>query len=99
MSFTIDFDFERRSFCACTRCIHWLADLWEYPYDPKHPDQMLGPIGRTRPDRRAVCAAFPDGIPAEIWEGRNDHRQPYPGDHGIQFEIRTDQSFRVSSDP
>ena len=32
------------------------------------------------------CAAFPDGIPDDIWEGRNDHAQPVDGDHGIQFE-------------
>jgi hypothetical protein len=24
----------------------------------------------------------------EIWTGENDHRKPYPGDHGIRFEAR-----------
>jgi hypothetical protein len=32
------------------------------------------------------CRAFPDGIPREIWLGKNNHTKPYKGDHGIRFE-------------
>lgn len=33
------------------------------------------------------CAAF-DEIPLEIWEGKNDHTEPFEDDRGIQFERR-----------
>jgi len=33
-----------------------------------------------------TCDAFPAGIPAEIWQAKNDHHEPFPGDHGIRFE-------------
>jgi hypothetical protein len=33
------------------------------------------------------CAAFPDGIPDAILLNRADHRQPFPGDHGIRLEV------------
>ena len=33
-----------------------------------------------------TCDAFTGSIPVEIWRGDSDHRKPYPGDHGIQFE-------------
>lgn len=32
------------------------------------------------------CAAFPDGIPEEIYRNRVRHDRPYPGDNGIMFE-------------
>jgi hypothetical protein len=37
-----------------------------------------------------ACAAFPDRIPEEIWNGQRDHDTPYPGDHGIRFAPMTD---------
>ena len=34
-----------------------------------------------------TCAAFPEGIPREIIVEGGVHRKPFPGDHGIQFEL------------
>ena len=32
------------------------------------------------------CIAYPDGIPYAIITEKHDHRKPFPGDNGIQFE-------------
>ena len=31
-------------------------------------------------------SCFPDRVPVLILMNTHDHRQPYPGDHGIRFE-------------
>jgi hypothetical protein len=36
------------------------------------------------------CRAFEGEIPLEIWAGENHHTAPYPGDHGVQFELAAD---------
>jgi len=33
-----------------------------------------------------TCRAYPNDIPNEIYQGRHDHRKPFPGDGGIMFE-------------
>jgi len=32
------------------------------------------------------CAAFPTGIPDEVYRNGLDHRQPIHGDHGLRWE-------------
>jgi hypothetical protein len=39
---------------------------------------------------RLVCEAFPDGIPDDIYLGKNPHTEPFPGDGGIMFTPETD---------
>ena len=33
-----------------------------------------------------TCKAFPNRIPIEILRGKHEHRTPFEGDRGIQYE-------------
>jgi hypothetical protein len=43
---------------------------------------------KHREPGRGRCAAFPGGIPMEIYAGEWDHRKEIPGDHGLRYERR-----------
>lgn len=40
----------------------------------------------TPPAADSFCAAFPAGIPDEVYGNGVDHRQPVDGDHGVRWE-------------
>lgn len=35
-----------------------------------------------------ACTAYPEGIPEAIVMNQTDHRKPFEGDHGQQFEVK-----------
>lgn len=35
---------------------------------------------------RLRCAAYPEGVPAQIAMGAHDHSSPFPGDMGITYK-------------
>ena len=41
-------------------------------------------------DEQHLCIAYPAGIPDKILNNEHDHRKPYSGDNGIQFEAVDD---------
>jgi len=58
---------------------YWFSDVCSHC---KHYD-----VENSKPESNGnVCKAFPEGIPDEIWLGKNDHTKPYEGDHGILFD-------------
>ncbi|MCX7004666.1 MAG: hypothetical protein NTV22_15520 [bacterium] len=52
-------------------------------FNCRHFHDFQEPQGRAL--NPITCDAFPKGIPDGML-ARGEHRTPYPGDHGIQFE-------------
>jgi hypothetical protein len=64
---------------TCLCCVHYTGK------------EVISP-GRAE---KHHCKAFPDGIPDKIIYFFADHRLPYPGDNGIQFEFNPEkEEFR-----
>lgn len=54
--------------------------------------------GQVQESEEQGCAAFPRGIPADVWEDRIKHTKPIKGDNGIVFERRTSVSSLKDED-
>jgi hypothetical protein len=50
------------------------------------------------PTRRICCTAFPTGIPDAIFFETEDHFQPFPGDHGLGFQLLFQESYPGDTD-
>jgi len=57
----------------CTACARYRS-----PASRENTRNLDGPF----------CAAFPDGIPDDVYEMRVDHRLPIDGDNGLQWVAR-----------
>jgi hypothetical protein len=44
-----------------------------------------------------ACMAFPNGIPEDIMFLKASHDYPYPGDHGLRWEL--DPSYPFAHEP
>ena len=43
------------------------------------------------------CEAFPEGIPDVVKIDGNDHKNPLPGDHGIQLKAKDNDEARAAT--
>ena len=44
-------------------------------------------------DGKWTCSAFPNGIPREVFNGKNTHQEPIRGDHGLQYKFDPSSGF------
>lgn len=62
----------------CNACANFRS-----PFSREDGDYSGGPF----------CAAFPTGIPDEVFGNQLDHRQPITGDHGVRWTSNRGQEF------
>lgn len=59
---------------------------WGGDFNRSNVIQCLTCRHRVKGVHPIACDAFPGGVPDAILRNQHDHRQPYPGDHGILYE-------------
>ena len=65
-----------------------------------HGGDVAVPFGRDEEGDEPFghsCAAFPRGIPIDVWKGDVRHDQPIAGDRGIRFEAADPDADTPSS--
>ena len=65
--------------------------LWDHEDHPPMMSMVCIFCAHLSQNVARQCAAF-EYIPDDIWHARNNHRKPYPGDHGIQFAPREEKA-------
>lgn len=55
--------------------------------DRVFPSWVCSFCSRLRDIDKKKCDAFPRTIPDVIWDGENDHTEPFEGDHDLQFNF------------
>lgn len=66
-----------------------ITDRWNEPLPTPGPQPQCWRCKHFDADDK-TCLAFPDGVPMVVLLGDVDHRLPFPGDNGVQFEPKED---------
>lgn len=71
----------------CLSCAHWVSPLM------RDDEEARG----RQPKQTCSAYPLPESIPDKIWLNQADHREPFNGDHGIQWEAKGERKFPESA--